>query len=215
MSNSGMISYFRFQCPEVKFNLWRKAWRHHLKLRSHSMQSKPSNQCPLPSCISSCNTIIRNEKYMRVKERKRRLSCNDLPHWFPTEWADSRELNSLFCGCPSGQKRFLGLKRIWGIGQMTVFFDCIFNSTDSFKWFYIRDITIGILGNTSNDDILVTCYIFIKTKALTTFLHDKCGNLEQWKLKIKVLTLNDIWPSLNSIMDSIDSWRDPFQTRPL
>ena len=49
---------------------------------------------------------------------------------------------------------------------MTVFFDCIFNSTDSFKWFYIRDITIGILGNTSNDDILVTCYIFIKTKAL-------------------------------------------------
>ena len=72
------------------------------------------------------------------------------------------------------------------------FFDCIFNSTDSFKWFCIRDITIGILGNTGNDDILVTRYIFIKTKALTTFLHDKCGNLEQWELKIKVLTLNDI-----------------------
>ena len=72
MSNSRMISNFRFQCPEVKFNLWRKAWCHQLKLRSHSMQSKPSNQSPLPSCISSCNTIIRNEKYMRVKERKKK-----------------------------------------------------------------------------------------------------------------------------------------------
>ena len=98
---------------------------------------------------------------------------------------------------------------------MTVFFDCIFNSTDSFKWFCIRDITIGILGNTSNDDILVTCYIFIKTKALTTSLYDKCENLEQWKLKNKGFDFKRHLTLLNSIMDSIDSWRDPFQTRPL
>ena len=51
--------------------------------------------------------------------------------------------------------------------------------------FCIRDRTIGILGNTNNDDILVTCYSFIKTKTLTTFLYEKCENLEQWKLKNK------------------------------
>ena len=121
--------------------------------------------------------------------------------------------DSLFCGCPSGQRRFLELKRIWSIGQMTVL-DCIFNSTDPFKWFYTRDITIYIVGNTIDDDILVTRYIFIKTKAVIAFLYDKYGNLEQWELKLKVLTLNNIWPLLNSIMDSIDSWRDPFHTRP-
>ena len=92
MSNSGMISNFRFQCPEVKFNLWRKAWGHQLKLRSHSMQSKPSNQSPLPSCISSCNTIIRNEKYMRVREREKRLTCNDLPHWFCPRHSSRRKI---------------------------------------------------------------------------------------------------------------------------
>ena len=70
--------------------------------------------------------------------------------------------------------------------------DCIFNSTDPFKWFYTRDITIYIVGNTINDDILVTRYIFIKTKAVIAFLYDKYGNLEQWELKLKVLTLNNI-----------------------
>ena len=57
---------------------------------------------------------------------------------------------------------------------------------------YTLDITIYIVGNTINDDILVTRYIFIKTKAVIAFLYDKYGNLEQWELKLKVLTLNNI-----------------------
>ena len=49
------------------------------------------------------------------------IAKNEVKSQTPTEWAESRELNSLLCGCLSPQKRFLGLKRIWGIGLMTVF----------------------------------------------------------------------------------------------
>ena len=106
--------------------------------------------------------------------------------------ADFRELRLFILWVPLRAKTVFRTQKDLKHWSDDSFFDCIFNSTDPFKWFYTRDITIYIVGNTINDDILVTRYIFIKTKALIAFLYDKCGNLEQWELKIKVLTLNDI-----------------------
>ena len=50
---------------------------------------------------------------------------------------------------------------------------------------YTLDITIYIVGNTINDDILVTRYIFIKTKALIAFLYDKYGNFRTMRIETK------------------------------
>ena len=47
--------------------------------------------------------------------------------------------------------------------------------------------------------------IFLLKHDPFSVLYDKSGNLEQWDLERKVLTFNDIWPSLHWIRDSIDS----------
>ena len=76
--------------------------------------------------------------------------CLNLPFNFPT--VASVLLRFITCGCPLYRAIFRAWKNLRNWSDDSFFFDCISNATDSFKWFYIRDITIGILGDTIWDD---------------------------------------------------------------